>query len=293
MEVGQGIGEHILQEETRDIKKYIFTFPYEYTQVRAIDIPTFTDAATTPVLFTPGFGTEFVASSGLLRALNSTDRRTLSFESALTGIGNPKIDLSDQPYPEVKKAEQILALLDHQDVPKVDIIAHSEGALQAAILGVIAPDRIRKMILYNPSGYIGDGLAQLGKRFTDETAQFFGTVLTSLLMSGFDELPPSTGPIIGRFLRNPQLISQEIQAIAQTNIRDTVGAIRENGIPVYLVGCTDDKLFPYHKMTKELGKHDVDGIFSIRGSHTSLLSAPEKYMPVIKHMLKEDTTPST
>ena len=71
----------------------------------------------------------------------------------------------------MRKALTLRDVLNHKGVEKVDVIAHSEGAVNAAIAALLNPEKFRNIIFFGPAGLIGeDDPIRLLKGFVSQGA---------------------------------------------------------------------------------------------------------------------------
>lgn len=158
--------------------------------------------------------------------------------------------------PEEHKRDTLAAAVDgaleYLDASQVEMIAHSEGGIN----GTLYVDRERaqesgkvaKTTLFAPAGIIDLSAPQLIARGTHELA----SLVHRSQIQHLGRLA-SAGSAAGAYLRkNLKLSVSEIQAIADTNVVDTITAIHEAGIPIGVVGCSDDKFFPSRELKNSL-----------------------------------------
>ncbi len=68
----------------------------------------------------------------------------------------PEEAVQKYPKEEVRKALNILGVLEEKDVEKTDVIAHSEGAVNTLIAASLYPEKFRNIVLFGPAGLIGE-----------------------------------------------------------------------------------------------------------------------------------------
>jgi hypothetical protein len=83
---------------------------------------------------------------------------------------------------------------------------------------------------------------------------------------------------------------ESVLAISTADVREMLKEIRAHGIGVSVIATTDDKFFPIEKLAgtvengevvPELTAEDVDGFYSLRGSHDTYFYQPEKFAAVV------------
>ena len=60
------------------------------------------------------------------------------------------------PTAELRKALNILEVLEEKGIKEVDAIAHSEGAINIAIAAMMYPEKFRSIAFYGPAGMMED-----------------------------------------------------------------------------------------------------------------------------------------
>lgn len=200
-----------------------------------------------------------------------------------------------QEYPnwsseELRKAETILGLLYEKKLEKVDVIAHSEGAINVCIAAMLHPEKFsgRTIVLANPAGMIGkDNIFRLRKGSgaatgRTETMSKFPTTKAE------SEYLESTKHITPDYMRAGLVRAfKETLAISQAQIEDMLKYLREKGIKIIVIAGIDDPIFPTESMQKNVKKDFIDGFLSIRGGHMQLQVHPELYMAAAENMLSQ------
>ena len=118
----------------------------------------------TPVLIAPGWGENSSTYKKTSQVFFNEGRDVWSVGYSRRG-GEV---IPDERYPEaeLRKAMLLLQAIEGKGVEKVDVIAHSEGAINVLIAAMIDPDKFRNIVLDKPAGLIGkDTNAALTGRF--------------------------------------------------------------------------------------------------------------------------------
>lgn len=158
--------------------------------------------------------------------------------------------------PEQHKMETLAAAAEgtreYLDADQVDIIAHSEGGINSTLYVEREMQRetgtVAKATLFAPAGVIKLSAPQLIVRGAHE-------MLSMVHHNQIRHLGKLAlaGNAVGEYLwKNLGLSLAEIDAIAASHTPDTIAAIHESGIPIGVVGCTDDKFFPDHELRAAL-----------------------------------------
>lgn len=95
-----------------------------------------------PVLFLPGLGGNHRAFTGIQKVL-STRFQTFAIDPRDTGH-SPR---TDYEYFLPQMAEDVLNLMDDHQLNEVNVVGHSMGGMIAQHLALLAPQRIRSMVL--------------------------------------------------------------------------------------------------------------------------------------------------
>jgi len=95
------------------------------------------------------------------------------FVIAIDMVGNGFSDKPDIPWTTFLYAEHALAVLDHFDVRRADLIGSSLGAWVAARIAFQSPERTNKVILMSPAGLLAsaDNMARIKRQRTAAVSQ--------------------------------------------------------------------------------------------------------------------------
>lgn len=262
-----------------------------------------------PVLIAPGWADTVEVHKKGMEILADEGRRAVSLSHPRNGgaIANTFNEEAEKyPDEEMRKAQNLLGLLEQKNIDRVDVVAHSEGAINACIAAMLHPEKFRSIILYAPAGLIGnDNLIRL----------MWGTFMQAKrkdleTLSGFpitdDENEQDA--LIGRenikyIAKNPLRAFKETLAISQTQIQDIMKYLRSKGISIVVMAAVEDTFFPMGDveetkdeqgnvikrefvgdkgMQKNVDLGFVDGFLSIRGGHMQFKSNPEIMMPAVE-----------
>ena len=136
--------------------------------VESVDIKPENPKSETPVLVAPGFAATMDSFKPGMKVLMESERRVISLDHPRRGGTIPDSfneEVEKNPSEELRKAHTILGLLEQKNLEKVDVVAHSEAAVNVCIAAMLHPEKFRNIVLYNPAGLIGnDSLFRLVKR---------------------------------------------------------------------------------------------------------------------------------
>lgn len=202
--------------------------------------------------------------------------------------GGEVIPHQDHTTEELRKALTIKEVVKQQNIHQVDILAHSEGAINAAIFASLEPGKVRNMVLVNPAGLIGkDTLPGMFGRFMAKNVQNIIGAIKDTSAAG----AVGTGLIEGvkYMAQNPARAIKEVSEISQAQIDETLQDLHRLGVGIIVIHGADDPGFPMDRMQK-IVKADtndgfVDGFLSVKGGHDELYIHPEKYTKAAEKML--------
>lgn len=241
----------------------------------------------TPIFLASGWGETPTSHKDTLKTIFSEGRRVIS-------VKYPRIDvhtLSYNNYPqvEVDKAVNIISALDSKGIRQVDVIAHSEGAINAIILAHLEPRMVRNIVFVDPAGLTGeDALHKLAARFSVMLAKDAARNFTDP-----KKLPNrlrAANEAVKYFLRNPKRGLQEAQAISEADIYGMLTDLKEMGIGVSIIHGVKDTVFPMDRLIEEArrkGKIDTIGFYSVKGDHRELSVHPEQYTRLAVNALSD------
>lgn len=265
-----------------------------------------------PVLIAPGWSDTVDVHKKGMKILADLGRRAVSLSHSRHGGAIPNsFNKEAEKYPdeELRKAQNLLGLLEQKNIEKVDVVAHSEGAINACIAAMIHPEKFRSIVLYAPAGLIGnDNLLRLmwgtmiqAKRKDLETMDMFHVTEEEKAQ---DVLTAREN--LNYIKENPLRAFKETLAISQVQIQDILKYLRSKGINVVVMAAVEDTFFPMgdieeekneqgevlgrkfvgdRGMQKNVDSSFVDGFLSIRGGHVQFKANPEIMMPAVESML--------
>jgi pimeloyl-ACP methyl ester carboxylesterase len=137
-----------------------------------------------PILLIHGFASNVATNwrdAGWLHALTGAGRRAVAYDNRGHGRSEKLYDPARYGAPTM--AEDAVALLDHLDIGRADVMGYSMGARIATFLALARPQRVRSLILAGAGinlvrGLVGTGpiaraLEARAEDVTNETARSF------------------------------------------------------------------------------------------------------------------------
>lgn len=230
----------------------------------------------TPVVFVPGMAANWEHLEETLKILSDEGRH-------LFALVHPKKKMADVGI-ETQKAFSVLSLIENKNLDKTDLVATSEGALNALIAACLDPQKVRNIVLVNPAGLFGkDGRVSLVQRSGKEMTRSINEAADDPeVIQKLKSLRKRSKKLM---IENPSLFLQELRALSQADILKMLGYLKEQGVKVSIVQGVDDLLFPMEK-TQEYAKAGlIEGFYSAKGGHYNFLTHPQKLMPLISEAL--------
>lgn len=252
----------------------------------------------TPTFFVPGWGMTPEAYRENILELAGKDRRVLSFESPHgidAGTLKEMQDAASMPEAELRKVSALVTALIAKNLSEVNVVAHSEGGLYTILAATLFPEKFKRIVLVNPGGMIGeDSPRQLVKRTAEETlAEASATIsdkekrehAATILRIGTESAA-----------RNPAQSLREMRAIAGTQIHELLRGLKERGVRISIIHSVDDKIFPMERVQEIAREDQLDGFYSVKGTHNIFALEPREYTELVDQALSaletKDKTPA-
>jgi pimeloyl-ACP methyl ester carboxylesterase len=209
-------------------------------------------------------------------------------------------------YPQVtlRRALTLLALVEEKNIDKVDIVAHSEGCIDAALAAYLCPDKFGNLVMLSSGGIIGEDTAgSLIKRslkqgsFDDKNRDPLPHNKTGdddRIAHQIARMPqhlftPLQGKInvVRHISSNPKRALEEVHTLSSTQIQELLQKIRADNIGVVFIHHVEDQIFPMEAVQSSKAlltdasqalpegiKGSADGFYSLLGSHNTLYTDP-------------------
>lgn len=191
------------------------------------------------------------------------------------------------------KATTLLNILDDAGLEKVDVIAHSEGALNTVLAASWQPERFRNIILVAPAGMIGgDTVPKLVGRFASKLRYDLEKGIPELKARDPKKAKQYKVSPLKYFIANPTKAFREVGAIAHTQIDRQLSDLREAGIQIGILQSHSDRGFPDERIYQQIVLQEavngpnpqdlqmsVDGYASVAASdagHDDIIIHPER-----------------
>ncbi len=174
------------------------------------------------------------------------DEIDYGFTAEETTTADLSTESSSLPHPEaVHKAQSLLNILDDAGLETVDVIAHSEGTINAVLAATLQPERFRNIILVAPAGMIGnDSIPRLIGRFIPKVVRGATKDMREIKQRDPESAKrfAKSGP--DYLKNNPRKAIQEIGAIAHSRIDQQLADLRKAGVHIGLLQSHSDRGFP-------------------------------------------------
>ena len=290
-----------MSEEDRFHHDFAFRNPSEYEfpegKVKVIDILPERFSDSTPIMLAPGWSEDPSAYKDSIKLMSGEGRRVLSVRYPWRVS---KAEDSGFPQVELQKAKLLLDVLHAKGIRRADVIAHSEGAINALIAAMIEPSMFRNIVLDKPAGLSGkDSKIGLISRFLSLMKQ--ETKLRPWLSSDSNAALVS-GLRVARYIaENPMKVLKELDVLTSYEITELMRDLKGRGIMISVIAGTDDPLFPageqvegLRKKFRETGEKPVlEGYYSVRDhnakadfGHNALSLRPEKHTALALNALE-------
>ncbi len=248
-----------------------------YGQALVVDVQPETLTDQIPILIAPGWSEDCQTYRKTLSAAFNLGRRALSL--GYSRLSGGVIENEGYPEVELRKALLILDALKEKGIDRVDVIAHSEGAINVLIAAMVNSSGFRNIVLDKPAGLIGkDTKPALMGRFIKML--FEETIIRPPLFTD----PTSSNRTDTRtafyIAEDPARVTKEIDAMITFEIRDLMKVLHDTGIMFSVISGVNDPLFPVSKQIEYMrksGEPSVGGYYSVIGGHNELSIHPNKH----------------
>lgn len=190
--------------------------------------------ASLPIYFNLGWNSDIGDYEAPLRLAYDSERRVLCAKFP--------------EEPEDRKAEQILQILDLKKIRKAQLVAHSVGAISAALAAIKGASVFEKFTLINPAGLIpNDSPKDLIRRYINLLKELPGFARTAEVGS-------------------TQKIFDMARMITGFDMNKALREIVEAGVGVFTIHADGDTLFPVEKVRVD----ERIRKFTVSGGHYSI-----------------------
>lgn len=288
---GQGL-DRIYDKAKKAKEGYDHEFSLPKGRVRVIDKTPEEVVDETPVLYAPGWMGTLLRAENTMDAIVSHKRRAVTVQY-MRESGKVEPDRKNRKI-ELQKAGMLDGVIDAKQLGRVDVIAHSEGAVNALIAACAAPEKFRNIVLMNPAGLIGhDNPLSFLWRFAKSGKDSKGKIKEAIEEAARPEsryteeemekiverdkaVSAATSKEVGA---NKKMFASEIGALADSDIFEMLEYLRDHDVKIAVVAGASDQLFPIERMGREFvkrygdrGNSPIEGFYSIKGTHADIYS---------------------
>lgn len=259
------------------------TIIFEGGEVVYIDIHPEVQRINTPLLISSGWAETPAVLKETMRAFAEKGYQVIALDYTRLNLD----DVDTERTVGHKKGRAILAVLDALGIRKVNVLGHSEGAINSVLAARRKPHRFCHMVLIAPAGFSAqDSFPRLTFRFIAEivsSAQTYDNLKSGL---------KSIWQIIRYVITNPVQAFKEAFGTSQARISCAVKALLKDGVSVSIICSENDNVFPVKKIRRMIKKRDLDlKLHLLEGGHNAIHLQPEEYATRIAKELHATSTP--
>ncbi len=266
-----------------------------------VDIHPDTPKSTVPVLIAPAWACTTETYKPAIGTLVGLGRRVVAFNHPRRGDNMSTTQRptgKNYPTEQLRKALNIIGIMEQKGIKKTDVIAHSEGAVNTVIAATLYPQKFRDIVLFGPAGLIGkDTFIRLLSGFSSQVKRPESLLETSGndKVIGYKDIPvtetekwvttTSLKEAVKYFAANPVRAIREGIDLANSQIHEMLYELHDKGIGIVVISSIDDPAFPMERMQQIVKTGMLDGFLCVRGGHGQLGSHPELYVGAAEGML--------
>jgi pimeloyl-ACP methyl ester carboxylesterase len=253
----------------------------------AVDVSPPSNADPVPIVFATGWCTVPLTYKNAHEIVFQQNRRSIS-------VSYPKRDIADithDEYPKIhyQKAQILNTALEQLEVEKTDIIAHSQGALTAAVFAAEYSEKVRNVVFVSPGGLMPPSTTlDIMKRYTKKVGKSAAEVLTNIVQR---EKQPSVSVTVFEALKsygiNPVHAMREAGEIARSDVVSNLEKIKQQGVGIGIIASVDDPLFPFAEIVKNISADAYHLLYPVKGSHNALNSQASMHASFSLSLLQE------
>lgn len=220
-----------------------------YGTIETVDITPPMPKESVPVLFAPGWRETPELEKECLQEVYASGRRVVTLRH--TPVMYAMEEARNLPNIEVQKAKTLLTVIAENGMEQVDIITHSEGAINVAIAATMQPEKFRHLVLVTPAGLGGKStVPQIAFGFARHIAR------------SSSQIPHIRAGRKGKSHRVEATVRNSIKtalhegaAIASFDIFPLLLELRTHGVKIAVLFGEKDTVFPIEKVKDHLTRH--------------------------------------
>jgi pimeloyl-ACP methyl ester carboxylesterase len=177
----------------------------------------------------------------------------------------------------IRKAITMLKVLEHEGITEVNVVAHSAGAVDAAIAALIQPEhiKIRNIIFFCPAGLIDKDNGRLLRGLQGHVGM-------------------SDTQWMERASRSPLKALQEGLGLLGVDIHSLLRQLHESGVGMFVISGDDDPLFPADLMERFLDddiEKDLIKFVRFKGGHGDMELVSHEINRILMKIKNKETQP--
>jgi pimeloyl-ACP methyl ester carboxylesterase len=199
------------------------------------------------------------------------------------------------PYTVADMARDASAVLDHLGVHSAHVIGHSMGGTIAQELALLAPERIRSLVLVNTFAWMDPyttALTENWKRLRQQlsaedfarAAIFSWCGATTIETLGMDALIEFVAPVVAA--QEPEAFARQLDATFSRDRRAMIGAITAPTLVVHGAEDTTVRLARAHELAAGIPGARLE-LFE-RSGHGTLFEQPEEFNATVLQFLRQN-----
>ncbi|MFM2357394.1 MAG: hypothetical protein RJA61_131 [Candidatus Parcubacteria bacterium] len=181
------------------------------------------------------------------------------------------------PAVEYVKAQAIADILKYKNIQKIDVIAHSEGAIIASLLVQLKPGIIKSLTLISPAGLASNiNVQKISFKFLVYLFKEFLLYLRGEYKAGLIYI----GGLFRYIFLNPIQSFREIIGISTFKINPILNKLNKKGGSIFMIYSSKDSLFSSSEIEAVFKEIKFKKIYEISGVHNELHLHPGKLVDV-------------
>ena len=281
-----------------------------------------------PVLYATGFGSVGKMIPGVLGQIPGEQNRRLVTWNEVVGIDMENSVLFERqanndsiegerpeeaaiPTVQLSKALGLIETLRHTQIDKVDVVAHSEGAIHTLLAAALYPEKFRTIVLNSPAGLSGSQSTLSLAVFTifDRIKQKFDDNKEKDLES-YDPSANKMPITVSTKKFNPHntkthtrskkstFLLDSISQMAKVEMQDVLQYVRSQGVKVAIVHGGTDTAFPATKMVEKItgspdgnmNQHVEEFVLQPKYGHDTTIRRPDLFKHTVLDTLDRVNT---
>jgi len=216
-------------------------------EIDVIDIEPYSRKSQVPVLFVGGWSESPKSLTEAIKEANLSGYRTIAFSTE----PKPVEPMQNIGKYQSARAVALLDVIDNRGLDRVDVIAHSQGAINAIAAAAVEPEKFRNIVLIAPAGMIGqDSKSALIGRFGKKLARDYREMLY------IPEIRRTQIEGTKYLLKHNLEAVREALELASARIDDSLDYLKKKGVRVSIIQSHSDTVFPADRIEENVDLSD-------------------------------------